>query len=214
MIIPTMNSEELVREIIKDYPMVLRKGEYALKDLRRPALKSKNKHVQKIYDYESKNKNKWMIFCDYHVNDPFWFIVVHFVNKSGLQAYLVDENKRVLYHYSGHFLDRFNERFLYEPGLSKIEILKRYLSKNASTFIEVHPESDKYKHPVFGRAKEGVVFGNVVLQGIWSIINVRTFISNNMIREGQQDRFDATSDLYKKYWDEVYKKRSQNAFDN
>ena len=207
-----MNSEELVREIIKDYPMVLRKGEYALKDLRRPALKSKNKHVQKIFDYESKNKNKWIIFCDYHTKDPLWYIVIYFVNKSGLQAYLVDDNKRVLYHYSGHFLERYNERFLHEPSLSKIEILKRYLSKNASAYIEVHPETEKYQHPVFGRAKEGVVFGNVELQGIWSIIHVRTFISNDMIHEGQQERFDATGDFYKKYWDEVYKKRNESAF--
>ncbi len=48
MILPTMNSEELVREILKDYPVVMRKVFYAMVDLRRPAIKSKNKHVKKI----------------------------------------------------------------------------------------------------------------------------------------------------------------------
>lgn len=34
-----------------------------------------------------------------------------------------------------------------------------------------------------------------------------------MIHEGQQERFDATGDFYKQYWDEVYKKRNKGAFD-
>jgi hypothetical protein len=213
MILPTMNSEELVREIMKDYTMVHRKGMYALEKLRRPALKSVDRHVQMFYDYKTKNNNNWIIICDYCVKDPSWIVVAHFVDKFGLQAYLVDENQRTLYHYSGHFLERYNERFLHEPDLSKTSILKRFLSKNASAYIEVHPETEKYKQPVFGRAKEGVVFGNAELQGMWNIIHIRTFISNDMIHEGQQERFDATGELYKQYWDEVYKKRNQNAFD-
>ena len=207
-----MNSEELVREIMKDYPIVYRKGKYALEKLRRPAIKSKNHHVQKIYDYESKNKNNWIIFCDYHVKDPFWYIVVHFVDKWGLQAYLVDENKRVFYHYSGHFLERYNKRFLHEAELSKTDILKRYLSKNSSAYIQVVPDTEKYKNPVFGRSKEGVVLGNVELQGLYSIIHVKTFIGNDMIFENQQAKFEYTSERYKQFWDEVYKKRNESAF--
>ena len=82
MILPTMKSEELVREIMKDFPVVYRKGKYALEKLRRPALKSRNRHVQRIYDYESKNNNNWIIFCDYHVKDPLWYVVVHFIVGS------------------------------------------------------------------------------------------------------------------------------------
>ena len=144
-----MNSEELVREIMKDYPIVYRKGMYALEKLRRPALKSVNKHVQRIYDYKSKNNNNWIIICDYYVKDPSWMVVVHFLDKWGFEAYLVDDRQRTLYHYSGHFLERYNERFLHEPELSKTELLKRFLSKKASAYIEVHPETEKYTHPVF-----------------------------------------------------------------
>jgi len=39
------------------------------------------------------------------------------------------------------------------------------------------------------------------------------FIANDMIHEGQQERFDSTGELYKQYWDEVYKKRNKDAFD-
>ncbi len=214
MILPTMNSEELVREIMRDYPLVYRKGMYALEKLRRPALKSRNRHVQRIYDYESKNNNNWIVICDYYVKDPSWMVVVHFVDKFGLQAYLVDANQRTLYHYSGHFLERFNLRFLHETELSKTEILKRYLSKNASAYIQVIPDTEKYKNPVFGRSKEGVVLGYVELQGLYSIIHAKTFIADNMLFENQQASFDYTSERYKQYWDEVYKKRNQSAIDD
>lgn len=211
MILPTMNSEELVREIIKDCQIVNRKAKYELEKLRRPALKSRSRHVQRIYDYKSKNHNNWFIFCDYNMKDPLWYVVVHLVDKWGLQAYLVDENQRTLYHYSGHFLERFNERFLHEPELSKTEILKRYLSKNASAYIEVLPDTDKYQSPVFGKSREGVVLGSVELQGLYSIIHVKTFIADEMIFESQQSKFDYTTERYKQYWDEVYKKRNESA---
>jgi hypothetical protein len=214
MILPSMNSEELVREIMKDYQIVNRKGKYELEKLRRPALKSQSRHVQRIFDYKSKNINNWIIFCDYDMKDPLWYVVVHFVDKMGLQAYLVDEKQRVLYHYSGHFIHRFNERFLHETELSKTEILKRYLSKNASAYIEVLPDTEKYHNPVFGKSREGVVLGNVELQGLFSIIHIKTFIADDMIFENQQEKFDYTSGSYKQYWDEVYKKRKQSAYDD
>jgi hypothetical protein len=142
MILPTMNSEDIIREIKLDFPAVMKKARYAMEELRRPALKSRNKHVKRIREYKSKNKNNWLIFCDYHVKDPMYSIVVFSIDDRGLQAYLVDENQGLLYHYNGHLLNRFNERFLNEPELSKTELLKRYLSANASPLIEVHPETE------------------------------------------------------------------------
>ncbi len=147
------------------------------------------------------------------MKDPLWYVVVHFVNKLGLQAYLVDEKQRVLYHYSGHFLERYNERFLHETEFSKTEILKRYLSKNASAYIQVVPDTEKYQNPVFGKPREGVVLGNVEIQGLWSIIHLNTFIADDMIFENQKADFDYTSERYNQFWDEVYKKRSQSGFD-
>jgi hypothetical protein len=213
MILPSMNSEELVREIMKDYQIVNRKGKYELEKLRRPALKSRTRHIQRIYDYKSKNHNNWIIFCDYDMKDPLWYVIVHFVDKWGLQAYLVDEKQRVLYHYSGHFLERFNERFLHETELSKTEILKRYFLRNASAYIQVVPDTEKYQNPVFGRCKEGIILGYVELSGLYSIIHAKTFIANDMIFENQQAKFDYSSKLYKLFWDEVYKKRNKDAFD-
>ena len=214
MLLPTMNSEELVREIMKDYPMVCRKGMYALEKLRRPALKSLNKHVQRIYDYKSKNNNNWIIICDYYVKDPSWIVLAHFVDKMGLQAYMVDANQRMLTHFSGHFIERYNERFLHEPELSKTEILKRYLSKNASAYIEWLPDTEEHYKPFFGRSREGIILGNVESLKSYDIVHVKTYIANDMIFESQNEKFDSTGENYKQYWNEVYSKRNQDAFDD
>jgi len=184
-----------------------------LLELRRPAIKSRNKHIQKFYDYKSKNNNNWIIMCDYYVKDPSWVVVAHYVDKYGLQAYMVDANQRTLTHYSGHFLERFNERFLHQPEMSKTEILKRYLSKNASAYIEWLPDTEEHQKPFFGRSREGIILGSVEYLELYHIVHVRTFISNDMIHEGQQERFDSTGEHYKQYWDEVYKKRNMEAFD-
>lgn len=125
----------------------------------------------------------------------------------------MDANQRTLYHYSGHFLERFNERLLHEDEFSKTEILKRYLSKNASAYIQVVPDTEKYQNPVFGRSREGIVLGYVESQVLYNIIHVKTFIANDMIFESQQEKFDHAGEAYKHYWDEVYKKRNQDAFD-
>jgi hypothetical protein len=124
-----MNSEELVRGILKDYPVVMRKAFYGTEKLRRPALKSRNKYVQRIYDYESKNRNKWVIICDYYVKDPSFVVVVHFLDNWGFQAIMVEANQRSFVHYSGHFLERYNERFLKQPEMTKLELLKNICRK-------------------------------------------------------------------------------------
>lgn len=151
--------------------------------------------------------------CDYYVKDPSWVVVAHYVDKYGLQAYMVDANQRTLTHYSGHFLERFSKRFLHQPEMSKTEILKRYLSKNASAYIEWLPDTEEHQKPFFGRSREGIILGSVEYLKSHHIVHVKTFISNDMIHEGQQERFDSTGEHYKQYWDEVYKKRNMEAFD-
>ena len=213
MILPTMNSEELVKEILKDYNIVLRKAVYEMKKLRRPAIKSRNKHVHRIYDYESKNKNKWIIICDYYVKDPLLTVVVHFLDNWGFQAIMVPANQRSFMHYSGHFLQRFNERHLHQPEITKLELLKRYLSKNAIASTEFMPDNEKHQKSFFGRSREGIGLGYVEYLESGTINHFKTFIANDMIFESQQASFADAGLHYKQYWDEVYKKRNQDAFD-
>ena len=213
MILPTMNSEELVREIMKDYPMVMRKAIYEMQKLRRPALKSRDKYVQRFYDYTTKSNNNWIIMCDYYVKDPSFVVCVHFVDKWGFQAMMVNFNAESITHYSVHFLERYNERFLLQPELSKLKLLKSFLSKNATAYAKLLPDSEKYRNPFFVRFREGIGLGFVEMIERINIYHFKTFLAKDMIFENQQESFNHTSEWYKQYWDEVYKKRNLEAFD-
>jgi len=61
MIVPAMTSKELLMEIARDYSMVMKKAMYLTESLRRLAVKSKEKHIKRVFDYKSKQKNNWLI---------------------------------------------------------------------------------------------------------------------------------------------------------
>ena len=80
MIVPKMNSEELVREIQQDIEIVDRKAYYLASKLRREAIKSKTKHAQRVFDYTSKRLNKWIITVDHSVSRASCTATVYFIN--------------------------------------------------------------------------------------------------------------------------------------
>lgn len=50
---------------------------------------------------------------------------------------MVDGNNQTLTHFTPHFLERYNERFLMQPAISKLELLKRFVSANSLEVIKV-----------------------------------------------------------------------------
>ena len=207
-----MTHEELVREIFKDYDIVIRKAVHLMQGLRRKALKSKDKHVHKIFDYKSMQQNNWLIFVDYLVKDPTFIVVVYYLDIAGFNAIMVTSDQRSLVHYSSHFLERYNERFLKHESINKLDLLKRFLYQNPIIQTKRVSETDEYKNRFFGRLKEGIGLGYFEVVSIHSIYFCKTFISNDMIFESQQRVFDLTSFEYKLYWNEAYKKRNMDAF--
>ena len=125
MIVPSMNSEEIATEILNDYQIVIRKAKYLNEKLRRDAIKTRNKHLNRIFDYKSKQKNDWLIVIDYNMGDPLILSAVYFLNKSRLNAIVVQSDRKTLIYYSSHFLERYNERFLKQDNISKLDLLKR-----------------------------------------------------------------------------------------
>jgi hypothetical protein len=125
MIVPNMDSKELLIEVFKDLEIVNRKAIYLTQGLRREAVKSKAKYVQRVFDYKSMRHNYWFIVVDYYVKQPCYTVVVYYSNQRGLNGVLVDGDNQALIHFSPHFLDRYNERFLKKRGASNLELLKR-----------------------------------------------------------------------------------------
>jgi|GEM_PF-2115127 len=215
MIVPTMTSKELLMEIARDYSIVMNKAMYLTESLRRLAIKSKEKYVHRVFDYKSKQKNNWLIIVDYYVKEPTFLVVVYYVDKYGLNGIMVNGDQQTLTHYTPHFLERYNERFLHEPDISKIELLKRYLSKNSVSYMKYVPDTDDMKNRFFARSREGVGLGYIeTMSGILNTINhFKTFIANDMIYENQQANFNASGIAYETYWDEMFKHTRLGAYD-
>ena len=213
MIVKSMNSRELMNEIAKDQPMVQRKAIFLTESLRREAIKSKNKYVHRTFDYKSQRHNNWLIIVNYHVNDPLFNVVCHYIDDYGLNGIMVGADNKSLMHYTPHFLERYNERFLQQSNISKKELLIRYISNNSvgHTQVSTYNNIDR----TFVRTREGIGLGCLEkLDGIQNMYtHYKTFISNSMILSYQQERFDLTGQQYEKYWNETYSRTRIGAYE-
>jgi hypothetical protein len=118
--------------------------------LRREAVKSKTKYVHRIFDYRSKQRNNWFITVDYYVAKPAFTVVIYYLDKYGLNGNRVNANNQSLTHFTPHFLNRHNERFLKQENLSKVDLLKRFAQMNPlEVIMSVKIKTSPFKN--FGR---------------------------------------------------------------
>lgn len=201
MIVPSMNSCELVNEIMLDIPLVDRKAAYLLKSVRRTAVKSKDKSFYQVVEYKSKRQNNWLIVISYFKGKPGFNTIVYYLNEQGINAISIDESYR-FYQFSAHFLTRYNERFLKQENSSKLDLLKRFIRVNKAGITEINNEN----HCVFCRFTEGIGLGDMeTINYQKSFFHLRTFISNPMIFEDQQHSVKSTGEYYDKYAHELKK---------
>jgi len=208
MIVPNMNSQELIIEVFKDLEVVNRKAIYLTQGLRREAVKSKTKYVHRVFDYKSLQYNDWFIVVDYFVSEPSFTVVVYYRDQHGLNGILVDGTHQALIHFTPHFLDRYNERFLKQLGVSKVELLKRFIPTNSLQVIKVEQENETNENKIFVRFKEGIGLGyREIFHDKGKVFHhFKTFISNEMILEHQLEDFNILGNHYDAYWEETYKR--------
>jgi hypothetical protein len=163
--------------------------------------------VQRIYEYRSKQYNNWIIIVYYYVGDPCFTVVVFYVDEFGLNGVRVDADNKSLTKFTPHFLERYNERFLKLGILSKLELLKRFVSNNTLEAVKYVSDSETNQVRIFGKFKEGIGLGyKETFSDIRKeIIHYKTFISNEMILGSQVDDFNSTCKLYDSYWNEMPK---------
>lgn len=211
MIVPAMNSEELSREIFRDLESVYIKALYLAQGMRREAVKSKSKYVQRIFEYKSRRLNKWLIIIDYYVKQPFFTVVVSYNDDFGLNGIMVESSNQGLIHYTPHFLERYNERFLGGEKMFKLDLLKRFIPNNSMEVIKVLPSEDNNEQRIFARLKEGIGLGFKESVVGKEFFHFKTFISVDMIQARQIDVFNITSKMYDELWndwDSKFKKRA------
>lgn len=213
MIVPTMNSKELILEVFKDLETVNIKAVHLAQGLRREAVKSKSKYVQRVFEYKSRRFNQWLIIIDYYVKQPFFIVVVYYLDQSGLNGIMVDGNNQTLTHFTPHFLERYNERFLMQPKISRLELLKRFIAANSLEIIKVIPGSSTIGKRIFGRFNDGIGLGfkEEFRELQKEIYHFKTFISTDMIFESQEEDFTLTDKRFDLYRNELFKFNQQRA---
>ena len=201
MIVSSMNICELVKEILLDASSVDRKANYLSDGLRRTAVKSKNKSFYQIFEYKSKRQNNWLIVINYFNGLPTFHTIVYYLNEQGINAISIGDNEK-LYRYSPHFLIRYNERFLKQENISKLDILKRFITVNKAGITEINDNNDY----IFCRFTEGIALGVIeIIDYQKRIYHFRTFISNQMVYDDQQNSVELASKYYEQYGHELKK---------
>lgn len=202
-----MNSQELYNEIMNDHRVVERKAYYLALSLRRAALKSKPKHINKIYEYRSKQRNNWIISIDCYAKGYESSATVYYLDKHGLNGICVNTDGVSLSHYNPHFLERYNERFLKNMSLSKLDLLKLFVANNPFEAIKEIPARELKTYEIFCRFNEGVGLGykEVFDNGGNEIVHFKTFITNEMILDIQRDGFITLGE----YYDETYSEQQK-----
>lgn len=201
MIVSSMNTCELVKEILLDASSVERKANYLSAGLRRTAVKSKNKSVYQVFEYKSKRQNNWLIVINYFKGLPTFHTIVYYLNEQGINAISIGDNEK-LYRFSPHFLIRYNERFLKQENISKLDILKRFITVNKAGITEIDDNNDY----IFCRFTEGIALGAIeTIDYRKRIYHFRTFISNQMVYDDQQNSAELASKYYEQYGQELKK---------
>lgn len=213
MIVPSMNSQELYSEIMNDYPIVERKAYYLALGLKRSARKSKHKHVREIFEYKSKQRNNWIITIDCYLNGYESSTMVYYLDEHGLNGVRVNSEGVSLSHYTPHFLKRFKERFLKDPSLSKLDLLKHFIFNNPLEAFGEIADGELNQNKVFGRFNEGVGLGHIeaIDDNGSEIIHFKTFISNEMILDFQRDGFNDLGEHYDETYNELQRINKRRA---
>lgn len=201
MIVPAMNTDEIIREIVLDLPSVLRKHSSYSKNVRRAAIKAKTKTIHMFYEYKSPRRNDWVVFLKATPSVCSMVYAVHYLNKQGFNFMAVHLDS-AFFHYSGHFIERYNERFLNLQSLSRFEIFKSFIRHNSISISEELNLDNTDKKRVMIKLNDGIAFGTYEETDDYTITNYKTFISNDMVLSFQNDDVNTVNNNYNKYCSE------------
>jgi hypothetical protein len=198
MLVPRMTIKEIRKEMIKDYPMVLRKMEYVAYDLKKTLDKKtfREGHIH-FFDYSSKLKNHWI--CRVGV-DPQEFsrkamMVYH--NGIGHVGISVIDCSRIIYH-TGHFFNRYSERR--NLNIKDFNsIVRSFLDENCNyRFMNVDCIGDRV-YTIFGEIDSGIIAGTIDCNQ--QFLKMNTFLPEAILSPNQEKRLAKVRETMHKYKD-------------
>ena len=203
MIVPTMTTHELVKEVLEDYESVRTKANYLIETLRRPAIKAKNKYATKIFEYTSPKKNLWLIFAEHFVKKTICIYVVRFEGDKGLNAIMINMNQ-TLNHYTGHFFSRYNERYLNKRDVYGNDLITTFIRKNPASATKIIGKDDNGNDRFFSKLEEGIGLGYAENVGVVRVFKFKTFIADQMLFQTQAEENKKMTAVYENYLKEIY----------
>jgi hypothetical protein len=207
MIVPSMTSEELVKEITKDFEIVNRKTDYLSDSLRKEVIKTK-KNISRIYNYKSKQNNNWLIVINQTKKAAYYNRIVYYLDEHGLNGLIMNDIDNTIVHYTPHYLKRYAERCLKTPDLSKLEILKKCVIENSYGC-----GMSRSHKKIFTRMLNGIGLGyREDIIGGYTLLHFKTFITDDMIINYQEEDFNklgwTLKDFYDEYNSDLFKGKS------
>lgn len=211
MIVPSMTSKELLKEILLDDENVKKKAFYLSQGMHREVVKSKTKHVRRAFDYTSSRRNKWIIVIDNHKKRQEFFSFVHYHDDWGFNAIQVS-SEGFLTHLTSHFLQRYSERYLKLNEVTRLDLLKRFFVENPITMVKYTAQMNSARNIIFCRFNEGIGLGDEEVFEIGHrIVHFKTYITNGMIHERQLDDFKILGEIYESEMKEIQKNTPKRA---
>jgi len=134
MLVPSMNFQEIRKEISKDYPLVFRKASFIGRKLYRLLSPKKDQTVCRTFDYTSYNKNNWLYRVFFKNKKEYYQLMVYHYNNKGLCVYQMYPENDYLLHYTSHFFSRYNERCALNL-VKPTDIVKAFINDNCEYLI-------------------------------------------------------------------------------
>ncbi|WP_163710266.1 hypothetical protein [Mangrovibacterium lignilyticum] len=201
MITNTMNIEEISEELFKDLRNVEGFVDKALPKMRRAALRNRSKRYYQAFEFRTKQYNNWLVGIDYLKRDPSWVMFCYYLDRNRFNAVMVSIAPILLItHYFGHFLERYNERFLSSKLKLKLDILKEYMLRNTIISFDFPYNDNRF----LGYTTDGVILGYQESNSNW--FNCKTFITREMLFESQNESIGRAALVFERFWDEVHNK--------
>lgn len=201
MLLPSMEFNEVQKEVMRDYEIILRKATFHGRKLWRIYRNNRISRYRKAFDYTSKYGNTWFYTIEVEQKSVTYLIVLvaYYYTQKGLFAYMVTPELKLM-GYTGHFFKRYRER-MGKDTLDSLETMKEYFMNNPMMYYENLDQDDPDYQAIFITIPDGVALGVKRKEGV--VFN--TFLSNEMLRPGQIKTHASNKDILNRYIKDNYK---------
>jgi len=195
MIVSSMTYAEIRKEVQNDIVLVFKKSTHVIAELERKMRREKLKKHIHVYDYNSKNKNKWIVKIDMGPKDVARTFMMYFYVDNKIVAVQVVDSAYLLY-YTTHFFKRYKERLMLDI-VNPEEIVRNYLASSSNFVPKVLEIVDDKIMKMYIVGKQGTILGTLHTKS--GICKMNTFLSPEMLKTDQVEMEKEMKERLTKY---------------